>query len=414
MSGPDRSRIVPIVLGQGIGLLCGVIGVRLTSQLVPADVYGHYGIFVTFTPLGMWVVHVGLVKFMARHWAEAPDRGALWRGGVRAGQRKLGWLFVATGAAAFACTGAAWMFLFASAALLSWATLAQTALQAGREHGRDAAVVATSSVLRSFLPPLLYAAFGSILALYAGFCLYALGFALVAWAALRRQLRAGRVADPVAVPAVYDGPLFVALALSSWALTGVNRWIMAACFGPHETGYFTLASNLSPTVPLVLGTIGLQYFQPELFAHAIATANDRAALLRRVDRIALAHAALALAGLAALHVIAPLLVGPLIREAYRPALAYLVPAGCFALALSTALFFHTALLAGRRERACGPVDLATAVVLAGGGVITALVSEAWFLRWLCFAPVIPWLLTRPLARHHLLKPDAGPAPSPAP
>jgi hypothetical protein len=405
MSGPDRSRIVPILLGQGIGLLCGIVNVRLTSQLVPADVYGHYGIFVTFTPLGMWVVHVGLVKFLARHWAEAPDRAALWRGVTQSAGRKLGLLVLACAVAALACVRPAWGFLTVSAALLSWATLAQTALQAGREHGRDVAVVATSSVLRSFLPPLLYAAWGSLAALYAGFTLYSLGFAVAAWWALRRHL-GPTSATPAAVPAVYDGPLFVALAISSWTLTGVNRWFMAAFFGPHETGYFTLASNLAPIVPAVLGTICLQYFQPGLFAHATATVADRTALLRRVDRIALAHAAVALAGLAVLRVVAPLLIGPLIRETYRPALAYLVPAGLFALALSTALFFHTALLAGRRERACGPVDVATAVVLAGGGLATALVDEAWFLRWLCFAPAIPWLLTRPLVGRYLRR-DAG-------
>ena len=121
---------------------------------------------------------------------------------------------------------------------------------------------------------------------------------------------------------------------------------------------------------------------------------------------------LALAGVVALRLVAPWLVGPLISEKYRPALDMILAAGCFGAAMTTAQFYHTMLLAGRREKACGPVDSTTALLLAGGGVTAALVGERWFLLWLVATPVIPWIASRPLARHYYFKPAAAPAPSP--
>ena len=128
--------------------------------------------------------------------------------------------------------------------------------------------------------------------------------------------------------------------------------------------------------------------------------------------MALVHCAVSLVGVGALVLVAPWLVGPLISPKYNAALGWLGPAGCFGTAVMTALFYHSMLLAGRRERACGPVDFATVGVLAGGGVVAAAGGTEWFARWLVVTPLVPWLLTRPLARHYFFRPDAAAAPAP--
>ena len=91
-----RTRLLPIALGQVIGMGCGVIGVKISSYLVaPAD-YGQYGLFLTATPLGMWVVHAGLIKFTASYWGKTHNRTRLLHEMRPAFARKLPWLALAT------------------------------------------------------------------------------------------------------------------------------------------------------------------------------------------------------------------------------------------------------------------------------------------------------------------------------
>ncbi|MGH7947059.1 MAG: lipopolysaccharide biosynthesis protein, partial [Opitutaceae bacterium] len=398
-------RFLPIILGQAFGLACGIAGVRLTSTLVPADTLGRYSIFLTFASVGMWAVHAGVIKFTVRHWAHAPDQRALARQIARAGARKLPWLVLA-------CLGGAWAtdpmnwprlwpFLVLAAISLSTATIAQIALQAAREYWRDSAVLAVGSAGRSFLPPLLFAASQQALALYVGFGFSTLLLATAGLWALHRSLKPPGIHGAVsALPAVYEGPLFVVLATAGWALLGLGRWIMAFYFGVEATGYFSLASNLATLVPSVLGTIFLLYFQPGFFAAPLDTPADRAALAQRVDRVALTHAACALLALFILRWVSPWLIGPLIAPAYAPALEFLLPAGCFALAITTGHFYHSLLLAGNRESSCGPVEFTAAGVLVAGSIASAAMGQIWFLRWMLIAPVVPWLINRPLARRY--------------
>jgi len=411
------ARIVPITLAQVVGLACGMAGVKLATRLVPPAVYGAYGVFLTFTPLGMWVVHAGLVKFVGRHWAAASNRGALLREVVVAALHKTVWLLPAAAAAAVVMSKSGWFevfsALFLAAALLSCGALTQTALQAAKEHWRDLSVCAVSSVTRSFVPPLLYVlAGGSVYALYGGFCIHTAAAAIAGVLALRRYWHPGTSAARQLTP-VYEGSLFVYLAIAGWTISGLNRWTMALFFGSEETGYFSLAGNLAILVPSMLGTIFLQYFQPGFFAAASEDPALRKALARRVDRVAMAHAAIALTGLFALRAIAPLLVGPLISEKYRPALDLLIPAGCATFAVTTGLFYHSLLLAGHRERACARVELTAAAVLIAGGLASAACGESWFLRWLLVCPVVPWAVNRSIARHHFFKPGEAHGPAAA-
>jgi hypothetical protein len=409
-------RLAPITLAQIVGLACGLAGVKIVTQWVPPADYGTYGVFLTFTPLGMWVVHAGLIKFVYRHWAAAPDRAALLHEVAGTALRKTRWLLLAAAAAAVMMAGRSWLVVFPAvffaAVLLSGSALAQAALQAAREHWHDLAVSSTGSVTRSFLPPLLYvAAGGSVMALYTGYCLHAFAFACAGAWALRRYWRS-RAPATRTVTAVYDGPLFTVLAVTGWAVAGSNRWIMVLFFGPARTGLFAMAGNLALLVTAMLGTIFIQYFQPGFFAAASEEPARRRALARHVDQVALAYTLTALVGLLAIRLVTPFLIGSIIGENYRPALDLLVPAGCFAVAVATGLFFHSLLLAGKRERACGHVELTAAAVLVTGSLAAAGAGELWFLRWLTVTPIIPWIINRPVARRHFFTPASAEEPAP--
>lgn len=410
---PSRLRLIPIALAQAFGVGCGVAGVKVNSSLVPPEVLGVYGVFLTLAPVGMWVVHAGLMKFTVRHWAATASRPALLAVVTRAWARRLPWLGLAAaiGAGALAALnpgqplamGAA---LFAAAALLSASALAQAALQAEGAHWRDSVVSMGLSVSRTFLPPSLYVlSTGAIGALWAGFAVHALLGAGLGALALRRywQKPVGTNPAPPVIAAAYGGPLFIALAAAGWVLAGLNRWIVAGFFGPVEAGYFTLAGGAALVIASSLGAVFMQYFQPGIFALGDHPTPDRTQLAARVDRMALAYGGTALAAVAGLAALAPWLVGPLIHPGYRAALPWILPAGCFGVALITLQFYQTLLLAGKRERACGPVELTTAAVLAGGCLAAASAGPTWFTRWLLVTPLVPWVLTRPMARGYVLR-----------
>jgi O-antigen/teichoic acid export membrane protein len=407
-----RDRLLPIVLSQGAALLCGLAGVRIVSRWVPPAALGGYGVFLTFTTLGLWVVHAGLIKFITRHWASAIDQSALLQTSLKSWARKLIWLALAATAAActltresIASTSVVAVALFVSAALIALGVLVQSALQAARLYWTDFAVSITGSVTRTFLPPLLFLGFDHAFGLYLGFGLHSLCFAAAALWMVRRTLPqpASNTTYAPTVAPVYDGAFFAVLSLVGWMLMGINRWIVAGCFGEATAGFFTLAGNLAQIVPAMLGAIFVQYFQPGIFASPQTNVSECRALARRVDLIALAYTVLALAGVAAVHFLTPWFIGPWIDERYRTALLYIAGTGSFGAAVITAQFFHMLLLAAHRERACGPVDLSAALVLILGGLGTAFFAgEKWFLHWLLLTPLVPWILNRPLARWYLL------------
>lgn len=419
----SRLRLIPILLAQGIGVGCGVAGVKVNSSLLTPDVLGVYGVFLTFAPIGMWVVHAGLLKFTARHWAAAASRSDLLRAIARAWGRRLPWLAVAGALGAWALAGLApghvgvlATSLCVAAALLAAGALTQSALQAEGAHWRDCGVTIATSVSRTFAPPLLFLATGGLTAaLWLGFAFHAAVSAVTGIWMLRAYLRktTPSPAGPPVIAATYEGALFLALAAASWTLAGLNRWIVAGFFGETEAGYFTLAGGAAMVITSALGAAFMQYFQPGLFALADGPAADRPRLARRVDQVAFGYAAVALLAVGIFAVLAPWLVGPLINPAYRAALPWILPAGCYGVALITIHFYQTLLLAGRRERACGPVELTTAAVLAGGCLLAARAGSEWFARWLLVTPFVPWLLTRALARRFFFPPDAAATPGPA-
>ncbi|WP_438480131.1 hypothetical protein [Oleiharenicola lentus] len=415
----SRLRIVPILLAQVVGLACGIGGLWLNSQLLAPATLGFYGVFLSVVPIGAWVVHAGLIKYANRHWAASSARARLSRDLVAAWARRLPWLAALAGVAAWVMPGrhsAETIFLgvmlFIAAALLSLGAIAQAALQARQAHWRDCAVTVGSSVTRSFGPPLLYASLGgSAFLLWLGFGLHAVVLAALGWWMLRADWRGPvmKASAKTDFAAAYEGPLFTTLALASWIVSGMNRWLIASFHGPTEAGYFTLMGGAAVIITAMLGTAILQYAQPGLFALGDQAARNPTPLARRADLLALSYTLLAALALGSFQLAAPLLIGPLINPIYANALGWLLPGGGFGIATMTALIYHNLLLAGRRERACGPVDLTTAAVLIGGSAFSAATSLPGLKLWLLFSPLVPWLLTRTLARHYLFKPAPAPA-----
>ncbi len=405
-----RQRLLPILCSQAVGLACGVVGVRLTSQLVdPAD-YGVYGVFVSLASIGVGVVYAGLIKFVSRNWQGSIDRPGLTSEVLAATLRKTPWLLAAcVGATLLAAPGHKVIFgglLFASAFLLALTQLAQSALQAAREHWRDLGLAASVSVTRSFAPPLLYRATGAgLTALLIGFVLQSLVGVLLGTVQLRRWWRGARAesATRILTP-IYDGPRFVILAIAAWILAGMNRWLVAWLFGAETAGYFNLASNIGFILPNVFGTVILLYVQPQWFALVINHPEARRKLLREVDRVALIYTLLALGMAAGIHAGMPLLIGPLVSVRYLSATTFVLMTGCSTVSLTVGIFYHVMLLAARRERACTKADLGGAACLILGSVVSASAGLAWFKGWLVLSPVVPWLVNRTLARRALLAP----------
>lgn len=409
-----RLRLLPIALAQAVGFACGVAGVRIATGMVDAADYGIYGVFLSLAPLGMWVVHAGLIKYVNRHWADSANRRSLWQQTMQSGARKLPWLALSCGVAALLVpwpdpllTGG---LLFVAATLLSLVAAIQAALQASRHHWLDFGITAVGSMTRTFGPLALYALAGaSLAALQCGFVLHAALTAGFAWCLFRSDAeRHG--AGQVELPAIYEGYTFVLLSAANWATIGVNRWIVLGAHGAETAGYFTLAGNLALIATSMLGVVFVQYFQPGFFALADRPGFDRVALARRVDLVALGYGAVAMLGVFAIHHGAEHLMGILVHERYRPALPMIGPAGCFAVAVGTGQFFHSMLLAGRNEAACLPTDLITFAVLVAGGAAATAHSLDWFVRWLWLSPLVPWLVTRTLARAYFFRPAGNPAP----
>lgn len=409
-----RQRLLPILLGQAVGLVCGTIGVKLSSRLVAPDDYGMYGVFLSLVPLGSSVIYIGLVKFVQRHWQQSPDRPGLLRELFRAVAWRMPLLAGAAAlAVAITAPAGAWTFgllLVASALLAGIVALSQAALQAMRAHWRDFGLSTGLSVTRSFLPPLCYAA--SALAsgaLLLGFLAHAAAGALLGLLSLRPWWRRqpGSASAPPQLAGHYAGAQFMVLAVAGWIVIGMNRWLVAWFHGHEVAGYFTLAGNIGILLPTMLGGLFLQFCQPLWFARGGFDASARHDLLRQGDRAALGYTGLSIAVLVALHFLLPFLVGPLIDERYRPAAGFVLGTGTFALGTTLAVFYHTLLLAAQREADCVRADLAGVVCYVAGSVGSAAVSLDAFKVWLLLSPLVPLVVNRTIVRSVLRREDGA-------
>jgi O-antigen/teichoic acid export membrane protein len=407
-----RNRLIPILSGQAIGLVCGILGVHLTSAWISPEVFGRYGVFLSFTTIGMWVVYAGVIKYITRHWAGVTEKAQLSRVVFRHWVKMLPWLLGGALAAALATSlltansfGFTLLPLFFAASLLALVAIIQAALQAAREHWRDCAVSTTGSISRTFAPLLLFLVIGHSAGLYLGFCVHAAVTLFVGWWVLRHQLRPSAISKsaPVVIDPLYTGSLFTMLAVTSWALSGTNRWITAALFGEEQAGFFMLASNIVMIIPTLIGTLLLQLFQPDLFALGDRQDSQSPALLmRKVDHLVAGLVTLSLCGVFGLHLIMPSLTGWLINETYLPARQWIVPAGCAGISLMMGNYYQSMLMAGKKEKACGPVTYCGAIVFIGGSVAAGLGGRFAFMIWLTATPLVLGLLTRYVSRRYFL------------
>lgn len=421
MSPPPPARLpryIPLAGTQVFGLLCGLVGVRLSSALVPPEIWGVYGVLLILQRLGAGVTHEGFVQHIQRQWTPGTAAGPFLRVWVRATLGPTLWLVAGLTlvlAAVARLTGLDavpgwWLWLIG----INLATILgqglHAALQAEGRYWADFSLNAVASLSRTFLPLGLVWWGGATLArLGTGFLLHT-----VLWAAAGLLLLGAAWRRPSADPAIPAAPARalvrdLALAgLSGWIAAAALRWTAAAGLAPAETGYFIFALGLAGIVPTMLSVVALNASFPGLYAAARAGVST-AALCRRVRRILWPALTLAQGATLGLALIGPWLVGPLIAPAYAPATGWLLAAGGAMLAnFSTAFHSHLLIAAGREAR-CLPLGVSTAVlrIVVIGGLAAGFTVEAWRA---CLV-VLPWAvaaLEAILVRRWLRSAEAGP------
>lgn len=396
-----RSHLLPILLAQAFGFAAGVIGVQLMSHWVtPAD-YGVYGLFVSLTPLGLGVVHLGLIKFVARHWSEAPNRPALVRGVCVSALKKLPWLAAGGALVALIVPGPwGWSFVatFVSATALTSVALMQAAVQAERKNWRDLSISCLAGVLRTGLPIICYLGLAADAeTLLAGFALQSL-LAALAVAGITGWLTMSWRGEAQTVPASFEGARFTLVAAVGWAMGASGRWIAAEFFGTEQAGYFVLAGNVALVAIGTLYAVVQQFFQPRLFALNPTTREERQKMMRTTDTLVAGFVSASAGGVVVLSLLMPRLVGTVVGPRFAAAADWVLAAGCYHVAVLVPTFFHMMLLAGKREAKCGPAEITASLGVLSGGVLAACGGEDVF-RWFALAsPLFAWAVARPMAR----------------
>lgn len=383
---------IPILLSQGVALACGVVAVRFTSELVPPDVYGNYGLFLSFVPLGWMVTHAGLIKHASRHWPSAPDQRGYLRAWLRAAMQPTG-LLAAAALLGLIVAATEPKFAWAAAAFLpaalgaAGAQTAQQSLQASRRFWTDFSLTTLHSTTRSFLPLIAAACCGARLPVLAGaFVVHALITAAAGWSALWRASRSG--ATQAALTFTDYHRAFALSGVLALVNAGVLRWVAGIFFDAATVGQITLASNLGLVLPTVIAAACAQFFFPALLQGkgAARTRSANVALLVYV-------AACVVAGVA-LQGILPWLPGRLIANAYAPALPFVVPVFASGSALGLLTLVQNELLAADRPRAVSQAAalfcaLFATSIAAGAATSSGGLRVALWLTPLCVAaPVL--------------------------
>jgi hypothetical protein len=397
LSSDRRRQIVPLAGVQIIGLLCGVVGVRWTSAVIPPDLLGWYGLLLSAVQCGIVVTHQGLIKHVQRAWSPATPGRPFSRTLVRASAMPTLWLG--------ACMAAVLVVLHATGGvpmrpgIFAWlivanlgvvaAVVLQTALLSEERYWANLGANAVSSVTRSFGPPLLVTLVGATLAVVSSAFLLHLALTVACGAWLLR----GAWQRPSA-PATEGKPelgstlrAFAAAGLCGWIAAAASRWFAAGVLDADHVGYFVLAGNLAAVVPAALGGILVNYSFPRVFARARAGAAPRETLRETHRTVALVMIG-SQAGLVALAFLAPWLIGLVIASRYAPATTWLLATGGAALAATTTQFYHNALLAQKRENDCVRLSVMSGLVRMAAMGGACLISAATFRTTLI---AVPWL-----------------------
>ncbi len=391
---------IPILLAQGVGVSCGLVGVRLVSTWVPPEQLGLYGLCLALVPAGAHLTHHGLARHAARFW---PREGAaayhrtLAAAARRASVILIGVLVIALAALAsftdvpfVACLP--WLCLAGLAA--AYGAVVHAVIQSLRHYWTDCALTCTHSVLRTGGPLIgLLVAGATAPMLLAGFAVPQALLAVFSWFVvlrLRAQTPAGVNVHPAPAPEelVRYGAAFWVVGACTLVSGALHRGWAAVCLDPVELGFFTLAGNLAFVVPNVVSAALSQFLAPRLFAQARQTADPEArSWLRPVERTAAACVLLSLGGTALLAFLGPFLLGALVHPRYQGALPYLFANGAYATALALGHFYQLPALAAGRPGDARRAMIGLTVLLAAGGGVTAQISADAYLTWLSASPL---------------------------
>ncbi|HVS51837.1 MAG TPA: hypothetical protein VHD62_05725 [Opitutaceae bacterium] len=400
-------HLAPLVAVQVVSVLCGLIGVRWSSAVVPPAALGLYGLLLSAQQLATAVTHQGYIKHVQQCWTPQTPARVYLRRIFSAGHTPLAWLAAGLALAVLYFRFSAgldaplgwWAWLLAANLLAVVSAAAQAALQAEERYWTGFGVAAVGAATRSFLPPLLVMLGGAALPrLGAGFLLHAALFAVVAVWCLRPAWRRGpgdapAIASPAAVVRAFMGA-----GLFAWLGSAAPRWLAAEALDAENTGYFILATNLAMVVPASAGLIAQNYSFPALFAAGRRGAGARE-LLRFTERVVGVVLLVTLAGLAALAIVTPRLIGIVIDARYASAAGWIMAAGGGIAATLSAPLFCNLLIARDHARACfrlNAISAAFRCVLLAGLVFFG--GRAAFRLGLVFLPwptvALEWWLTR--------------------
>jgi O-antigen/teichoic acid export membrane protein len=404
-------RLIPIFGHHGVTLAMGVLNVWLMSRLVPPEVYGVYGLFLTLMQLSPLLTHSPLYNFAVRFWQrDQPRAGAfadfLWRTFWRHGV----WLAVLAAAVSLLLAGlkrsADWLwllpFLIAGNLTASFLAIGHGLLYAKEKNWVVFWTGTLAATLRTFLPVgAVLLAGASLLWLGTGFALHGLAAAALLGVVLQRRLPRDQRADPEEQKqwqgelARYGLP-FLWIGTAGWLLLHADRWVTSEFFGAERTGWFVMATSMSGVVTTIIAAGLLQYAFPRIFRESdqARSAADWAALFRACERLLIVYLVLAGAGLVALVWLGPYLVGTLVNERYAAAMPLIIPTGMAALAAQCSQFLYLVLQGRQKTGAMLRISLALAGVKTGGSIIAAACGWEWFLMWLTVSPLPVWLLGR--------------------
>jgi hypothetical protein len=397
---------IPILLAQGVGVTCGLIGIRLVSTWVPPEQLGLYGLCLALVPAGAHLTHHGLARHAARFWPH--DGAAAYHRALAAAARRASLILLAVLSVALAAVAAFTDVPFAAS--LPWLCLAGLAaaygavvhavIQSLRAYWTDCALTCTHSVLRTGGPLIgLLIAGATAPMLLAGFAVPQALLAIFSWFVVLRSRarsfpRAGIEAAPAPGELVRYGSAFWVVGACTLVAGALHRGWAAVCLDPVQLGFFTLAGNLAFVVPNVVSAALSQFLSPRLFAQARRTEDPGAqSWLKPVERTAAACVFLSLGGTALLAVLGPFLLGALVHPRYQGALPYLFANGAYATALTLGHFYQLPALAAGRPGDARRAMIGLTALLATGGGVTALTSAQAYLLWLGASPLIAagWL-----------------------
>ncbi len=404
-----RHRLVPIAWNQAQTVILGMAGIILISHTVPKPVYGAYGLFLTLMQVGILLTHSGLINHASRYWQrERANAGAyarfLW-GKTWRYSAPLTIVLLLLSAAQAGRDGRVWLALWpllvVSNVVMALYTVALSVLNAGERHWAVLALSGLSSAGRALLPVgLAVAVSATLITLSWGFVLHCL---LVAAAIALLFQKAWRTSS--LEPAQerkwteelrHFGRPFIIMGAGGWLLQNADRWVVGAAFGKEQLGVFNMASNIASVIPNMVAAGVLQWVFPAVFrqADAARTPEDWHRLARRCDQFTLLYLGLTVAGLSALAVIGPFLVGNVISNHYAASIPLFLPAG-LAAAASQANQFQYLLLQGQHDSgSMARVMILLATFRTVGSIVTAAISWPAFVGWLIASTVVVSLLGR--------------------